>query len=84
VAIVGRVQPTDAATLAVLIRDGGQLTVVACAPEGANLTLRSRRLRRPFVIANGGERPLTDSWNEAVIRWQPNAHRSQSASRARA
>src|SRR4029077_11253434 len=45
VAIVGRVHPTDAATLAVLVRDGGQLTVVACAPEGANLTLRSRRLR---------------------------------------
>ena len=84
VAIVGRAQPTDAAALAVLVRDGGQLTVVACAPEATNLPLRSRRLRRPFVIANGGERPLTESWNEAVVRWQPNAHRSQSASRARA
>ena len=33
---------------AVLVRDGGQLTVVACMPEAANLSLRSRRLRRPL------------------------------------
>jgi uncharacterized protein (DUF58 family) len=84
VAIVGRVGPADAAALAVLVRDGGQLTVVACSPEATNLSLRSRRLRRPFVIQNGSERSFTDSWNEAVVRWQPNAHRSQSASRARA
>jgi uncharacterized protein (DUF58 family) len=84
VAIVGRMAPNDTAALAVLVRDGGQLTVVACAPEAANLVLRTRRLRRPFVIANGTDRPFTDSWNEAVVRWQPNAHRSQSASRARA
>jgi uncharacterized protein (DUF58 family) len=84
VAIVGRVEPTDPATLAVLIRDGGQLTVVACAPGASAFVVRTRRLRRPFVIANGTERPFSDSWNEAVVRWQPNAHRSQSASRARA
>jgi uncharacterized protein (DUF58 family) len=84
VAIVGRVHAVDAAALAVLIRDGGQLTVVACAPEATDALLRTRRLRRPLVVANGPDRPLTDSWNEAVVRWQPNAHRSQSASRARA
>jgi uncharacterized protein (DUF58 family) len=84
VAIVGRVQAVDAAALAVLIRDGGQLTVVACVPEATDVLLRTRRLRRPFIVANGPDRPLTDSWNEAVFRWQPSAHRSQSASRARA
>ncbi len=84
VAIVGRVQAVDAAALAVLIRDGGQLTVVACVPEATDVLLRTRRLRRPFVVANGPDRSLTDSWNEAVVRWQPSAHRSQSASRARA
>jgi uncharacterized protein (DUF58 family) len=84
VAIVGRVGAVDAAALAVLIRDGGQLTVVACVPEATDVLLRTRRLRRPFLIKNGTERPLTDSWNEAVVRWQPNAHRSQSAYRARA
>jgi len=84
VAIVGRVEAADAAALAVLIRDGGQLTVVACVPEATDVLLRTRRLRRPFLIANGTQRPLTESWNEAVFRWQPNAHRSQSAYRARA
>jgi uncharacterized protein (DUF58 family) len=84
VAIVGRVEAVDAAALAVLIRDGGQLTVVACVPEATDVLLRTRRLRRPFLIANGTQRPLTETWNEAVVRWQPNAHRSQSAYRARA
>jgi len=72
------------AALAVLIREGGQLTVVACVPEATDVLLRTRRLRRPFLIANGTQRPLTESWNEAVVRWQPNDHRSQSAYRARA
>lgn len=84
VAIVGRIQPNDGTALGVLLRDGGQLTVVACASEGNEFSLRSRRLRRPFVVMNGTERSFTESWNEAVVRWQPNAHRSQSASRARA
>jgi len=84
VAIVGRVHAVDASALAVLIRDGGQLTVVACAPDATDVLIRTRRLRRPLVVANGPDRPLTDSWNEAVVRWQPNAHRLQSASRARA
>jgi uncharacterized protein (DUF58 family) len=84
VAIVGRTQPNDAAALAVLVRDGGQLTVVACLPDAAGIALRSRRVRRPLIIPNGSERPFTDSWNEAVVRWQPRARRSQSASPARA
>jgi uncharacterized protein (DUF58 family) len=82
VAIVGRAQPADAAALGVLVRDGGQLTVVACMPDAAQLSLRSRRLRRPVVVSYGTDRPLTDSWNEAVVRWQPRAHRSPSASPA--
>jgi uncharacterized protein (DUF58 family) len=84
IAIVGRIHAADSAALAVLVRDGGQLTVVACAPGATDLVLRTRRLRRPFVIPNGSDRPLTESWNEAVVRWQPNALRSRSASRARA
>jgi uncharacterized protein (DUF58 family) len=84
IAVVGRVRATDAAALGVLVRDGGQLTVVACAPDTSDLLLRSRRLRRPLVIPYGTERSFTDSWNEAVVRWQPNARRSQSAFRARA
>ena len=71
VAIMGRARPTDAAALGVLVRDGGQLTVVACMPGGAPLSLRSRRIRRPLIVANGPDRPFTDSWNEAVVRWQP-------------
>ena len=77
VAIIGQAQPTDAAALGVLVRDGGQLSVVECMPGAAPLSLRSRRLRRPMVVANGAERPLTDSWNEAVVRWQP--HRASIA-----
>jgi hypothetical protein len=82
VAIVGRAQPNDAGALGVLVRDGGQLTVVACMPGTAPLSVRSRRLRRPVIITYGNERTFTDSWNEAVVRWQPRAHRSPSASPA--
>jgi uncharacterized protein (DUF58 family) len=82
VAIIGRAQPTDAAALGVLVRDGGALTVVECMPGAAPLALRSRRIRRPLIIANGADRPFTDSWNEAVVRWQPRAHRSPSTSPA--
>ena len=82
VAIIGRAQPNDAAALGVLVRDGGQLTVVECMPEAVHLSLRSRRLRRTLIVANGADRPFPDSWNEAVARWQPRAHRSPSASPA--
>jgi len=82
VAIVGRTQAADAATLGVLVRDGGQLTVVACMPDAAQISLRSRRLRRPVIVSYGTDRPFTDSWNEAVVRWQPRAHRSPSVSPA--
>jgi uncharacterized protein (DUF58 family) len=82
VAIIGRAQPNDAAALGVLVRDGGQLTVVECMPGAVHLSLRSRRLRRPLIVANGADRPFTDSWNEAVVRWQPRAHRSPSTSPA--
>ena len=82
VAIVGRPQTNDAAALSVLVRDGGQLTLVACMPDATSPSLRSRRLRRPLIVANGADRPFTDSWNEAVVRWQPRAHRSPSASPA--
>jgi hypothetical protein len=82
VAIIGSAGPNDAGALGVLLRDGGQLVVVECMPESAPLSFRSRRIRRPLIVANRGDRPLTDSWNEAVVRWQPRAHRSPSASPA--
>jgi uncharacterized protein (DUF58 family) len=82
VAIVGRALPNDAAALGVLVRDGGQLTIVASMPEAGVVSLRSRRLRSPIVVTNGTDRPFPDSWNEAVIRWQPRARRSPSQSPA--
>ena len=82
VAIVGRALPNDSAALGVLVRDGGQLTIVACMPEAGVVSPRSRRLRNPIVVTNGTDRPFPDAWNEAVVRWQPRAHRSPSASPA--
>jgi len=82
VAIMGRPLAQDSAALGVLVRDGGQLTVVACMPDAGVVTLRSRRVRHPIVVPNGPERSFTDSWNEAVVRWQPRARRSPSASPA--
>jgi uncharacterized protein (DUF58 family) len=82
VAIMGRPLAQDAAALGVLVRDGGQITVVACMPEAGAVTVRSRRVRHPIVVANGPERSFPDSWNEAVVRWQPRALRSPSASPA--
>ena len=82
VAIVGRALPNDAAALGVLVRDGGQLTIVASMPEAGVVSLRSRRVRSPIVVTNGTDRPFPDSWNEAVIRWQPRARRSPSQSPA--
>ena len=83
VAIVGRAQPNDAAALGVLVRDGGQLIVVACMPEAARLVAAlAPAAPARSIVANGTDRPFTDSWNEAVVRWQPRAHRSPSASPA--
>jgi uncharacterized protein (DUF58 family) len=82
VAIMGRPLAQDSAALGVLVRDGGQLTVVACMPEAGAVAMRSRRVRHPIVIPNGSEDTFPVSWNEAVVRWQPRARRSQSASHA--
>jgi uncharacterized protein (DUF58 family) len=82
VAIMGRPLAQDAAALGVLVRDGGQITIVACMPEAGAVTVRSRRVRHPIVVPNGSERSLPDSWNEAVVRWQPRARRSPSPSPA--
>jgi uncharacterized protein (DUF58 family) len=82
VAIMGRPLAQDSAALGVLVRDGGQLTVVACMPEAGAVAVRSRRVRHPIVISNGSEDSFPVSWNEAVVRWQPRARRSPSASPA--
>ena len=82
VAIMGRPLAQDAAALGVLVRDGGQLTVVACMPDAGAVAVRSRRVRHPIVVPNGSEGSFPVSWNEAVVRWQPRARRSPSASPA--
>ncbi len=82
VAIMGRPLAQDAAALGVLVRDGGQLTIVACMPEAGAVAVRSRRVRHPIVVPNGTEHSFPESWNEAVVRWQPRARRSPSASPA--
>jgi uncharacterized protein (DUF58 family) len=82
VAVMGRPLAQDSAALGVLVRDGGQLTVVACMPDAGAAMVRSRRVRHPIVVPNGSEHSFPDSWNEAVVRWQPRARRSQSASPA--
>jgi uncharacterized protein (DUF58 family) len=82
VAIIGQTRPNDATALGVLVRDGGQIIAVESMPGGAALSFRSRRIRRPLIVANSADRPFTDSWNEAVVRWQPRAHRSPSTSPA--
>jgi uncharacterized protein (DUF58 family) len=82
VAIMGRPLAQDSAAVGVLVRDGGQLTVVACMPEAGAVAVRSRRVRHPIVVPNGSDRSLPDSWNEAVVRWQPRARRSPSQSPA--
>src|SRR4029077_2312386 len=65
VAIMGRPLAQDSAALGVLVRDGGQLTVVACMPDAGAVTVRSRRVRHPIVVPNGTERSFPESWNEA-------------------
>ena len=82
VAIMGRPLARDAAALGVLVRDGGQLTVVACMPDAGAVAVRSRRVRHPIVVPNGSEGSFPVSWNEAVVRWQPRARRSPSPSPA--
>jgi uncharacterized protein (DUF58 family) len=68
IAVTGRLLPNDAASLASLVRDGGVLVSVMTTDASAPVTPRSRRFRT--IVVPHDERPFTQSWNEAMLRWQ--------------
>ena len=59
---------TDAASLGMLVRDGGLLVMVPTADQSASVAPRARRFRSLAVAHH--ERPFAHSWNEAVLQWQ--------------
>jgi hypothetical protein len=68
IAVTGRLLPNDAASLAALVRDGGVLLSVMTTDESAPVTPRARRFRT--IVVPHDERTFTQSWNEAMLRWQ--------------
>lgn len=68
IAVTGRLLPNDAASLGSMVRDGGLLVSVATAEGAAAVAPRARRYRMLTVPYD--ERPFTQSWNEAMLRWQ--------------
>jgi uncharacterized protein (DUF58 family) len=68
IAVTGRLLATDAASLGMLVRDGGLLVMVPTAEQSIPVAPRARRFRS-FAVASD-ERPFANSWNEAVLRWQ--------------
>jgi len=68
IAVTGRLLPNDAASLGLVVRDGGLLVSVPTADQSAAVAPRARRFRTLVVAYD--ERPFALSWNEAVLRWQ--------------
>jgi uncharacterized protein (DUF58 family) len=68
IAVTGRLLTHDAASLGLLVRDGGLLVTVPTAEQTAPVASRARRFRSLAIPYD--ERPFTHSWNEAVLRWQ--------------
>lgn len=68
VAVTGRLLANDAASLGLLVRDGGLLVTVPTADGSAPVAPRGRRFRS--LVIPHDERPFALSWNEAVLRWQ--------------
>jgi uncharacterized protein (DUF58 family) len=81
IAVTGRLLATDAASLAMLVRDGGLVVSVPTAEQSAQVARRVRRFRSIAVPYD--ERPFPNSWNEAVLRWQRTGSLPTSQSRAR-
>jgi uncharacterized protein (DUF58 family) len=81
VAVMGRMQTTDAAALGVLVRDGGLLITVASVDGEIPMPPRSRRFRA-VGITFGSTDPFAQTWNEAVLRWQRSGNLSSSRSAA--
>ena len=81
IAVTGRLLPNDAASLGLLVRDGGLLVAVSCSEQTAPVAPRVRRFRS--LVVEHDERPFALSWNEAVLRWQRTGNRPTSQSHAR-
>lgn len=83
VAVTGRVDTGDLGALAVLVRSGGSLTLVATRDDVAAAPPPGRRVR-PVVVHATPDRPFRKSWNEAVLSWSRRAGIPASPSPARA
>jgi uncharacterized protein (DUF58 family) len=81
IAVTGRLLANDAASIGLLVRDGGLLITAPMADEAAIVAPRARRYRS-FAVPYD-ERPFANSWNEAVLRWQRTGNRPTSQSHAR-
>jgi uncharacterized protein (DUF58 family) len=81
IAVTGRLLTNDAASVGLLVRDGGLLVTVATAEQSAPIALRARRFRTLNIAYD--ERPFAQTWNEAVLRWQRTGSLPTSASPAR-
>jgi uncharacterized protein (DUF58 family) len=68
IAVTGRLLANDAASVAMLVRDGGLLVTVPTAEQSSPVALRARRFRT--LVVPYDDRPFAQSWNEAVLRWQ--------------
>jgi uncharacterized protein (DUF58 family) len=82
IAVIGSVDAQDAASLGVLVRNGGTMIAVASTDNTA-VAPRTRRIR-PVVVRNGPNDSFPRSWNEAVLRWQRGARLPSSPSAAQA
>ncbi|MDQ1386457.1 MAG: hypothetical protein QOG65_3836 [Actinomycetota bacterium] len=68
IAVTGRLLAPDAASLGMLVRDGGLLVTVPSEADSGAVAPRARRFRS--LVVPYDERPFAHSWNEAVLRWQ--------------
>jgi uncharacterized protein (DUF58 family) len=81
IAVTGRLLANDAASLGLLVRDGGLLVSVPTADQSGAVGPRARRFRT--LVVPHDERPFAHSWNEAVLRWQRTGNLPSSPSPAR-
>ena len=68
IAVTGRMLANDAASVGLLVRDGGLLVTVPTGDQSTPVALRARRFRTLGIPYDN--RPFAQSWNEAVLRWQ--------------
>ncbi len=68
IAVTGQLLPNDAASLGLLVRDGGLLVTVPTSDQTAPVAVRAHRFRS--LVVPHTDRPFAHSWNEAVLRWQ--------------